>query len=136
MVVTANTVTRVNKGQIMVILINLNDKQVSMNKGSKLCTTNPYVSKGEVNTLREEKHQGKGKYIKPLVEDDIECGDSTMKPRLLELLDKYREATWKKGEPLGHYKGDAMPITLTDPNKIVNLAPYKIPHARQEQLDK
>ena len=35
MVVTANAVTRVSKGQIMVNLINLNDKRVSLNKGSK-----------------------------------------------------------------------------------------------------
>ena len=40
------------------------------------------------------------------------------------------------GEALGHYTGDPLGIDLTDEKQIVNKPQYRIPHAKQEQLNK
>ena len=135
LVVTANVLTQVTKGQITVNLVNLDDRRVRLSQGTRLCTVNVHDDEEHLNMVQEEGEMDTNKEFKELTDEEVNCGDNTMKPQLLKLLNKYGRVNWRKGETLGKYVGDHMPITLTDPKVVVNQTPYRIPHARQEQLD-
>jgi len=71
---------------------------------------------------------------KKLDKKDVNCKDDNIKPRLLELLLKYRKAIWLQGEPPGHYNGEKLAITQKE-ETVVNRPPYRIPYAFQNELN-
>ncbi len=135
-VVFANTVSVVRDQTIMVNAINLNKKDVVLKEGTKLSTAQ-YWQENEVRHISEDTtppSKEKEPPLQELKEEDVNCGDSSMKPKLLRLLKRFRQICWMPGEALGHYTGDALKIELTE-DVIINKAPYRIVHAHKEQLD-
>ena len=136
-IVVANAVTNVSKNKIVVNVINFNDEPVVLKKGTKLCSVN-LLNKRDgqfINCVTDNDNKvSKTESFKEITQDDITCGNPEMKNRVLNLLNKYRKICWLEGEPLGHYTGEALKIELRDNDAVVNQAPYRIPHAKQDQL--
>ena len=127
-----NLLTKVQDGHIIINVINLQDHPLELDQGTWICDAS--VSRVEkVNVLGEKENLDSPK-LSVLTEDDVQCGDPSMKPKLLSLLNQYRNVCWRTGEKLGHYTGDPLEIKLQE-NVIVNKRPYTIPHARREKLD-
>ena len=62
----------------------------------------------------------KSNSFSPLRAEDVNCGDSKMKGKLLELLNNYRDICWLEGEPLVKYTGDPLEITIGKQTRKMN----------------
>ena len=143
--VTANIVTKVDRGRLNINVISFNDKPVKLTQGTMLCLAN--VDNNEalniVTSVTEDDQQpvttGTDEVqrpLRPLTKNDICCEDESMTDDVLSLVNKYRNNCWLPGETLGLYKGDQLEIELRDPTVVVNKAPYRIHHAQKEPLNK
>ena len=136
-IIIANSISRVRNGQILLNVINLNDHEVRLQQGTRLSQTQRLVDKEEdlICTLSDEgKRQQRTKQkLKPLTEEDINCGDQQQKDKLLTLLNRFRNICWLPGESLGRFRGDPLSIDLKE-DTVVNKAPYRIPHSQQGKL--
>ena len=155
-----NIVTNVINNKILIELVNLSPSDHVFKAGSLLCNANYYTNKeclNEIQSSVEDKqyvnkcsNQNKKANVcteknnvnnnvnkvnnyRPLTSEDINCGNYEME--VLELLNKYRDATWLPGEKIGHYTGEQLRITLKD-DVIIKKQQYRFPHAYQEPLDK
>ena len=52
------------------------------------------------------------------------------------MLNKHQEVCWLPEEQLGLYEGDELELKLKKDMDVVNKAPYQVPHAYRERLEK
>jgi len=132
----ASVVSRVTKHKIQVNIMNFGDKPVTLPKGTQVCTAAYLDESNNVETINLAADQSPTNTApgRKLTRDDIVCDDSRYTDDVLRELNKYRNACWLPGEPLGTYTGDQLEIKLKE-NKIINRAQYRIPYAFQAKLD-
>lgn len=142
-VILPNLITKVTSKRITVNIINLNDEEVKILAGTKLSEAEAIVTEEELTEQKEENKpmtaalisEGtQGEKLRKLTEEDIHCGDESMKKNVLNLMMKYRSTCWLEDEPLGKYTGDPLEIKLKE-NVVINKPPYRIPRAQQDKLD-
>ena len=133
-IVTPNCVSKVSEGKITLNIVNIHDTPKYLKQGTRICTAN-LLKEEQLHKLGEgqPKQLDREVRLEPLTEDDIICGDKEVSGKLVHLLNSYRHTVWKDDEPLGKFNGSPMEIQLTQ-NKVVNKAPYRIPHALQEKM--
>jgi len=139
-VYTANVISCVTNNRIQVNVANVGDEPVTLPKGTKVCT-GEYLD--ESNTLETinlasdvtTKTQATGgNTYRPLKAEDITCDNPRYVKDVLRELNRYRDACWLPGEPLGTYRGDHLEIRLKE-DKVINQPQYRIPHGLQGKLD-
>jgi len=136
-VVSANVVATHTKGRILLNMINVKDHEVILKQGTKIGNAT-ILESDTICSVDISKSEDQAKVeVEPraLTMEDVHCENNAAKGPLLNLLNKYRKTCWLPGEPLGLYKGEPLEINLKEPT-IVNKAPYRIPHAKQQKLDK
>ena len=133
-IVVSNAISVVQNGEIAVNIINITDEKITLKKGSQLCEAT-LLNETEINTISVHKAKKKVSPLRKLTKEDINCRDSEMTHKMVELLNEFRQVCWLEGEPLGHYTGDALEIELKEKDLVTNKKPYRIPHAKQEKLD-
>lgn len=147
-VVLPHVVTKVKDNYITIKIINLNNEEVILRSGTKISEAEEVViieenqdtiaehkeKDHEENVLRLNARNDEPTVLRELTKEDIQCGDTAMTGEVVNLMNKYRQACWLEGEPLGKYTGDPLEIKLKE-NVVVNKPTYRIPHAQQEKLD-
>ena len=74
--------------------------------------------------------------VRLLTENDVFCENEVMKGPLIKVLNDYRDVVSLEGEKIRSTKLVEHKIRLKDPQKIVNLPPYRIPHKYRDELEK
>ena len=74
--------------------------------------------------------------VRLLTENDVFCEIEVMKGPLIKVLNGYRDVVSLEGEKIRSTKLVEHKIRLKDPQKIVNLPPYRIPHKYKDELEK
>ena len=73
--------------------------------------------------------------VRLLTENDVFCENEVMKGPLIKVLNDYRDVVSLEGEKIRSTKLVEHKIRLKDPQKIVNLPPYRIPHKYRDELE-
>ena len=73
--------------------------------------------------------------VRLLTESDVFCENEVMKGPLIKVLNDYRDVVSLEGEKIRSTKLVEHKIRLKDPQKIVNLPPYRIPHKYRDELE-
>ena len=131
-IVLAGVVTTVKNGNCLINAINLNDHDVTLSQGTKL--TDAYLNPTDdfVNVVNQ--NENRDSQLPPITADVVNCSNPKLKPKLIKLLNQYRQICWLKGESLGHFTGDPLEINLTE-DTVINQPPYRIPHSQQGKLN-
>ena len=74
--------------------------------------------------------------VRLLTGNDVFCENEVMKGPLIKLLNDYRDVVSLEGEKTRSTKLVEHKIRLKDPQKVVNLLPYRIPHKYRDELEK
>ena len=74
--------------------------------------------------------------VRLLTENDVFCENEVMKGTLIKVLNDYRDVVSLEGEKIRSTKLVEQKIRLKDPQKIVNLPPYRIHHKYRDELEK
>ena len=74
--------------------------------------------------------------VRLLTENDVFRENEVMKGPLIKVLNDYREVVSLEGEKIRSTKLVEHKIRLKDPQKIINLPPYRIPHKYRDELEK
>jgi len=136
----ANVITVVDKNHIQVNLINVSEEDVTLTKGTRICTAEYLDDEKTVEKINlasnvtTTKPSADENSYRPLSHEDIVCDDPKYTEAVLKELNRYRNACWLPGEPLGKYTGDQLEIRLKE-NRVINNPPYRVPYAFQKKLD-
>ena len=74
--------------------------------------------------------------VRLLTENDVFCENDVMKCPLIKVFNDYRDVVSLEGEKIRSTKLVEHKIRLKDPQKVVNLPPYRIPHKYRDELEK
>ena len=130
-IVVPNIVTIARENRIKINIANISNLNITLPQGTKMCSA--YILNNEEEKIQVIESQEEFNF-KPLIKENINCGNKAVENKLLEILNNFRKICWMEGEPLGRYTGDKLKIKLTK-NELVNKPPYRIPHAKELKLE-
>ena len=164
-VIIASTVTRVQNKSIYVRIVNSNSYEITLKAGNKLCSTevsqlesnktcnltSSIKNNEETSTQDNELNDTENiqmtdkdaalqqtrnvEKLRPITNEDISTTNEELRAPLVQLLNKYRTTCWLPGEPMGKYTGGPPMEILLKEDKIINIPAYKIPIAKQPQVE-
>ena len=111
--------------------VNSNEYSVNIKDGTKIGEVQNNETK-QVQCVQPCENAIKEAYPN-LTWEDIKCDNLGVKNKVVDLINKYRQASWLPGEPQGHYTDDELEIEVKD-KTIVNRNQYTIPVAYKEAL--
>ena len=103
---------------------------------------NEVINKGKTGTVAEanDKNNAAGCNVinvsVRLLTNDVSCENEVMKGPLIKLTYEYRDVVSLEGVKIRSTKLVELKIRLKEPQKVVNIPPYRIPHKYRDKLER